>query len=201
MEPRQQNLPAEPSDAELWKERGNKAFAAKKYAQAKSDYTQSIALQPTCLAYANRAMAELKLDEYSAAEADCTKALALDPTYVKAYLRRASAAKQRGKLIEAAEDFEHALRLEPTSKTTLAEKQTCLDGICLQEGLARNPPGVTIPIGQRVSAQRQSAGTSTPAEDTPISTAGHLHTLIDQLVHLVSCHFMRTVQSNLRNQY
>lgn len=83
---RKQNQPvtsAEPTDAELWKDRGNKAFSAKNFAQAKQDYTQSLVLQPTCLAYANRAMAELKLEEFLAAEADCTEAIALDPTYVK----------------------------------------------------------------------------------------------------------------------
>ena len=85
-EPRQQNQPvpaAEPTDAELWKDRGNKAFAASKFAEAKKNYTQSIALQPSCLAYANRAMAELKLGEFQAAEADSTQATALDPGYVK----------------------------------------------------------------------------------------------------------------------
>ncbi|KAA6423043.1 MAG: hypothetical protein FRX49_07031 [Trebouxia sp. A1-2] len=151
-ERRQQNLPVtsgEPTDAELWKDRGNKAFAAKKYAQAKKDYTQSIALQPTCLAYANRAMAELKLDEFSAAESDCTAAIALDPCYVKAYLRRATAAKALGKLLAAAEDYENALRLEPTSKSTLADRQACMDQVLLQEGLQGHSPRVAIPIRQK----------------------------------------------------
>lgn len=80
----------EPSDAELWKDRGNKAFQKRDYAEAKKHYTQSIALEPSCLAYANRAMAELKLRNYNAAEADCTQAIALDVLYIKAYLRRKS---------------------------------------------------------------------------------------------------------------
>lgn len=175
MEPRQQNLPvspAEPTDAELWKERGNKAFSAKKYAQAKQDYTQSIALQPTCLAYANRAMAELKLEEFSAAEADCTKAIALDAAYVKAYLRRASAAKQQGKLLQAAEDYEHALRLEPTSKATLADARACLDQLLQQEGLQPSALRVAIPIShppaQAPAADRSTNGTAAAA---PQSTA------------------------------
>ena len=175
MEPRQQNLPvtpAEPTDAELWKDRGNKAFSAKNYTQAKQDYTQSIALQPTCLAYANRAMAELKLEEFSAAEADCTKAIALDPAYVKAYLRRASAAKQQGKLLQAAEDYEHALRLEPSSKATLADARACLDQLRQQEGLQAQPLRVTIPISH-LPAQAPAADTSTSATPAaaPPSTA------------------------------
>lgn len=165
MEPRQQNLPfspAEPTDAELWKDRGNKAFSAQNYTQAKQDYTQSIALQPTCLAYANRAMAELKLGEYSAAEADCTKAIALDAAYVKAYLRRASASKQLGKLLEAAEDYEYALRLEPTSKATLADRRACLDQLLKQEGLQSPPLRAAIPVSPS-SAQASAAGPSTNA--------------------------------------
>ena len=159
MEPRQQNLPvspAEPTDAELWKDRGNIAFSAKNYAQAKKDYTQSIALQPTCLAYANRAMAELKLEEYSATEADCTTAIALDAAYTKAYLRRAAAAKQLGKLLQATEDYEHALRLEPTSKAILADRRSCLDQLLLQQGLQNQNHRVDIPIGQ---AQPQTQAT------------------------------------------
>lgn len=174
MEPRQQNLPvspAEPTDAELWKDRGNKAFSAKNYAQAKQDYTQSIALQPTCLAYANRAMAELKLEEHSAAEADCTKAIALDAAYVKAYLRRGSAARQLGKLLEATEDYEHALRLEPTSKSTLAERRACLDQLLAQEGLPSQPLRAAIRTNHH-SAQASAANPSTNATlGAPSSTA------------------------------
>ena len=174
MEPRQQNLPvstSEPTDAELWKDRGNRAFSAKKYAQAKQDYTQSIALQPTCLAYANRAMAELKLEEYSTAEADCTNAIALDAAYVKAYLRRASAAKQLGKLLEATEDYEHALRLEPTSKSTLADRRACLDQLLMQEGLQSQSLRAAVPINHH-SAQASAAKTLLDATlPAPSSTA------------------------------
>ncbi len=176
-EPRQQNLPVtseEPTDAELWKDRGNKAFAAKKYAQAKKDYTQSIALQPTCLAYANRAMAELKLDEFLAAESDCTAAIALDPCYVKAYLRRATAAKELGKLLTAAEDYENALRLEPTSKSTLADRQACMDQVLLQEGLQGYSPRVVIPISQKLKHTQDSQLSSMPKRPhIPNDTAAH----------------------------
>ena len=176
-EPRQQNLPVtsgEPTDAELWKDRGNKAFAAKKYAQAKKDYTQSIALQPTCLAYANRAMAELKLDEFSEAQSDCTAAIALDPCYVKAYLRRATAAKELGKLLAAAEDYENALRLEPTSKSTLADRQACMDQVLLQEGLQGHSPRVAIPISQKPTQSQDPQTSSMPeGPHMPNGTAEH----------------------------
>ena len=100
----------EPSDAELWKERGNKAFKAGDYTRAKTCYTQSIALEPTCIAYANRAQASIKLEDFSAAEQDCTQALKLDSSYVKAWHRRATARKAVGQLLEALDDYEMAVR-------------------------------------------------------------------------------------------
>ncbi|KAL0033750.1 hypothetical protein WJX77_003766 [Trebouxia sp. C0004] len=175
-EPRQQNLPVtsgEPTDAELWKDRGNKAFAAKQYGQAKKDYTQSIALQPTCLAYANRAMAELKLEEFSAAESDCTAAITLDPCYVKAYLRRATAAKELGKLLAAAENYENALRLEPTSKSALADRQACMDQLLLQEGLQGHSPRVAIPIRQKPIQTQDSSSSMPEGPHIPNGTAAH----------------------------
>ena len=56
--------------------------------QALDCYSSSLALSPTCLAYANRAMAELKLGKAKEAEEDCGQALLLNATYVKAYQRR-----------------------------------------------------------------------------------------------------------------
>ena len=49
------------------------------------------------------------------AEQDCTEALAADATFIKAWHRRGTARRAQGKPLEAAEDFEAALRLEPGS--------------------------------------------------------------------------------------
>ena len=61
------------------------------YGDAIAYYTDSLKYMPSCLAYANRAMAQLKLGNAAEAEADCTAALELDVGYVKAYQRRATA--------------------------------------------------------------------------------------------------------------
>lgn len=79
---------AAPASAEGWKDAGNEHFKRGRYRQAVEAYTASLALQPTCLAAANRAMARLKLGQHEEAEADCGEALRLDPLYVKAYQRR-----------------------------------------------------------------------------------------------------------------
>lgn len=61
-------------------------------------------------AFANRAMVRLKKDNWEGAEADCSAALELDSLYLKAWQRRGTARRALKKLLEAAQDFEEALR-------------------------------------------------------------------------------------------
>ncbi|CAN6827841.1 hypothetical protein Bca4012_030525 [Brassica carinata] len=101
-------------DANSEKEQGNGYFKQKKFNEAIDCYSRSIALSPNAVAFANRAMAYLKIKRL--AEVDCTEALNLDDRYIKAYSRRATARKQLGMIKEAKEDAEFALRLEPESQ-------------------------------------------------------------------------------------
>lgn len=103
-------------DAMLEKEQGNEYFKEKKYAEAIDCYSRSIVLQPTAVAFANRAMAYIKMRRFEEAEYDCSEAIDLDDRYVKAYSRRGTAKKELGKLLDAIDDFEFALRLEPENK-------------------------------------------------------------------------------------
>ncbi|XP_060203109.1 uncharacterized protein LOC132631552 isoform X3 [Lycium barbarum] len=103
-------------DANSEKELGNELFKQKKFNEAIDCYSRSIALSPTAVAYANRAMAYLKIKRFQEAENDCTEALNLDDRYIKAYSRRSTARKQVGKLKESIEDVEFALRLEPQNQ-------------------------------------------------------------------------------------
>ncbi|KAL3356266.1 hypothetical protein AABB24_017117 [Solanum stoloniferum] len=95
------------------KELGNERFKQKKFNEAIDCYSRSIALSPTAVSYANRAMAYLKIKRFQEAENDCTEALNLDDRYIKAYSRRSTSRKELGKLKESIEDAEFALRLEP----------------------------------------------------------------------------------------
>ncbi|KAJ7565472.1 hypothetical protein O6H91_02G062600 [Diphasiastrum complanatum] len=105
-----------PPDAISEKELGNEFFKEKKYVQAIECYSRSIALQPTAVAYANRAMAFLKIGRFEEAEVDCTEAISLDDRYTKAYSRRGTARRELKNYLEAVEDHEFALRLEPQNK-------------------------------------------------------------------------------------
>ncbi|XP_062081839.1 uncharacterized protein LOC133788386 isoform X2 [Humulus lupulus] len=104
------------ADAASEKESGNEYFKQKKFKEAIDCYSRSIALSPTAVAYANRAMAYLKVKRFQDAEDDCSEALNMDDRYIKAYSRRATARKELGKLKECLEDAEFALRLEPQNQ-------------------------------------------------------------------------------------
>ena len=71
---------------------------------------RSIEAQPTCVAFANRAMAHLKAGNAAAAEEDCSAALQQDATYLKAWQRRSSARRALGRRLDAIDDLEQALR-------------------------------------------------------------------------------------------
>ena len=77
-----------PQTAEGWKDAGNAAFKQGRHGEAIECYGHSLALAPSCLAYANRAMALLKLGRHAQVMEDCSQAIGLDPEYTKAYQRR-----------------------------------------------------------------------------------------------------------------
>ncbi|XP_068715100.1 RNA polymerase II-associated protein 3-like [Montipora foliosa] len=101
----------------LEKDKGNTLFKEGKFESAINCYTTGIQLDPTnAVLPANRAMCLLKLKRYGAAEADCNQSLSLDVSYTKAFLRRAAARFQLGRIQEAEADYREVLRLEPNNK-------------------------------------------------------------------------------------
>ncbi|KAK9919971.1 hypothetical protein M0R45_028541 [Rubus argutus] len=123
-------------DAASEKELGNEYFKQKKFKEAIDCYARSIALSPTAVAHANRAMSYIKIKRFQEAEDDCTEALNLDDRYIKAYSRRATARKELGKLKESYEDAEFALRLEPHNqeiKKQYAEAKSLYEKRILQK--------------------------------------------------------------------
>ncbi|KAF5833987.1 hypothetical protein DUNSADRAFT_9513 [Dunaliella salina] len=119
---------SEPQTSEAWRTRGNDLFKAGQHAYAKECYSRSIALDPaSATAYANRAMAELRLMEWPQAEEDCSHALKLEPNHVKALHRRGTARRRLGNTFGAAQDFEHALRMEPGNASLAKERDAAVD--------------------------------------------------------------------------
>ncbi|XP_024191296.1 RNA polymerase II-associated protein 3 isoform X1 [Rosa chinensis] len=123
-------------DAASEKDLGNEYFKQKKFKEAIDCYSRSIALSPTAVAFANRAMSYIKIKRFQEAENDCTEALNLDDRYIKAYSRRATARKELGKLKASIEDAEFALRLEPHNqeiKKQYAEAKSLYEKRILQK--------------------------------------------------------------------
>ncbi|RHY97043.1 hypothetical protein DYB35_011211 [Aphanomyces astaci] len=105
----------------LEKEDGNMHFKQGEFAAAVNCYSRSLSYNPrNPIVLSNRAMAHLKLQQFGKAEADCTAALAVDGGHVKSLVRRASARNALGKHHAAFADLENALKLDSTSKATIA---------------------------------------------------------------------------------
>lgn len=101
------------------KEKGNAAFAAKKYEEAEGLYSQAIAMlgdeAPHTL-YGNRAAARLGLGRAEDALADAETAIQKDGSWLKGYHRKACAHQAMGESGVALETYRHALDLEPKNK-------------------------------------------------------------------------------------
>lgn len=106
--------------AEQEKVKGNECFKAGEYNDAIVFYTRSLQLLKRAHVFTNRANAFLKIGQYERAEMDSSAALELNDTlYIfKAYVRRAEARRKRGKLWDALQDIDAALKLD--SKSSLA---------------------------------------------------------------------------------
>lgn len=105
-----------PSDA--LKAQANAKFKDGKYEEAVELYTQAIEVHQTSVLYANRAFANLKLENYGVALLDADEAITLDPFNVKAHYRHGTANFALGRVRDAMQDFEEALKIEPGNRET-----------------------------------------------------------------------------------
>ena len=108
------------------KDRGNECFKACDFVTAVEHYTKSIEEDgPSHVAYANRAMCYLKLEEWDDADSDCDASIQQNPLYLKAHQRKGVALHNLGKFLDATMCYENALRLEPKSAVLKEERQNC----------------------------------------------------------------------------
>ncbi|KAL2514027.1 Tetratricopeptide repeat (TPR)-like superfamily protein [Forsythia ovata] len=151
-------------DANSEKELGNEFFKQKKFNEAIDCYSRSIVFSPTAVAYANRAMAYIKVKRFQEAENDCTEALNLDDRYIKAYSRRSTARKELGKLKESFDDAAFALRLEPHNQEV--KKQYAEVKSLLEKEILKKTSGATARIfaGSRKSRKVEGGQEQTYTE-------------------------------------
>jgi tetratricopeptide (TPR) repeat protein len=149
--------------ATQWKEKGNDYFRTAQYQRALECYTGSINAEPTAVAYANRAMALMKLREFEQAVEDASEALEIDPNYLKAYQRRGAAYKELGSYLNALRDYESALRLSPQSQALRAERSALIATFCSKEGLERVNSRVKLPLSD-LRENTSKANNNKPSE-------------------------------------
>jgi len=103
--------------AQREKNKGNECFRSGENDDALLYYSRSIALEDSnAIVYANRAMANIRLNNFDAAVSDCTMSIAIDPTYTKALSRRGMVHHRCGRYSLAEDDFGAALKMDPTNK-------------------------------------------------------------------------------------
>jgi len=112
-----------PGDAALalrFKDQGNTAFKAKKFAEAEGFYTKGLNADPSNTAlYSNRAVVRLQMQDDAGAEADCTAALEAgipESSQMKVLYRRAMARNRMKANEDAEKDCLAAMCLSPDNK-------------------------------------------------------------------------------------
>lgn len=109
-----QAIATTPNNFSLYINRGVARMGLNDYQGAVQDFDQAVALQPTSLAYHNRAKANLRLRHDSKALADCTQAITLNRYWGSGSLAdglrlRASIYQDQKKIASAIEDFQRAV--------------------------------------------------------------------------------------------
>ncbi|XP_067140151.1 sperm-associated antigen 1-like [Centruroides vittatus] len=97
--------------------KGNEAYAAGDYEEAKLYYDRSLSALLDPVTLNNRAQTYIKMKNYNAAIEDCNQVLLREPKNIKALLRRGTAYKCNLNYEDSLKDFESVLELEPNNQT------------------------------------------------------------------------------------
>ena len=88
--------------------------------------TQAIELNPVnAVYYANRSIANLRMENFGYALSDASKAIEVDPKYLKAYYRRAAAYMALGKYKLALKDYERVHKARPNDADAKKKYTEC----------------------------------------------------------------------------
>lgn len=109
-----------------FKAKGNDYLKKKQFAEAVDAYTKGIEVDSSnAILYANRAQAQIKLENYGLAIADCDLAIAADEKYAKAWYRRGVSQMAILQYSQAQTTFKQVLVLLPNDPLTLANYKQC----------------------------------------------------------------------------
>ncbi|XP_072929717.1 serine/threonine-protein phosphatase 5 [Epargyreus clarus] len=112
--------------AEKLKNEANDYFKKQNYNRAIELYTQAIEKNgKNAVFYANRSIANLRLENFGYALSDASKAIELDKSYTKAYYRRAASHMSLGKYKLALKDFEYVTKVRPNDQDAKMKYNEC----------------------------------------------------------------------------
>lgn len=118
----QENIEA----AEKFKNEANEYFKKQKYDLAIEYYTKAIEHNPNSAVYfANRSIANLRLESVGYALSDASKSIEIDKSYIKGYYRRAAAYMSLGKFKLALKDFEYVTKARPNDQDAKTKYTEC----------------------------------------------------------------------------
>ena len=118
-----------PSESELFNERGHAYNEIGEYEKAISDFAKAIELDPNnSVFHNNRGSIYINKGEYDKAIPDLTKAIELDSNYALAYNSRAVAFQNTGKCEEAILDYTKAIELNLNFAVAFANRGECYFG-------------------------------------------------------------------------
>ncbi|GBP17933.1 hypothetical protein EVAR_7926_1 [Eumeta japonica] len=108
------------------KNEANEHFKKQNYIAAIELYTKAIEkCGKNAVYYANRSIANLRLENCGYALSDASKAIELDRSYIKAYYRRAAAHMSLGKYKLALKDFEYVTKVRPNDQDAKMKYTEC----------------------------------------------------------------------------
>ncbi|CAH0690317.1 unnamed protein product [Spodoptera exigua] len=112
--------------ADKLKNEANEYFKKQSYNNAIELYTKAIEKNPkNAVFFANRSIANLRLENFGYALSDASKAIELDRSYTKAYYRRAAAYMSLGKYKLALKDFEYVTKVRPNDQDAKMKYTEC----------------------------------------------------------------------------
>ncbi|XP_041969486.1 serine/threonine-protein phosphatase 5 [Aricia agestis] len=112
--------------AEKLKNEANTFFKNQHYNEAIELYSKAIEKNPkSAVMYANRSIANMRMENFGYALSDASKAIELDRTYTKAYYRRAAAYMSLGKYKLALKDFEFVTQARPNDQDAKMKYNEC----------------------------------------------------------------------------
>uniref|UniRef100_A0A1B0CE84 Sperm-associated antigen 1 n=1 Tax=Lutzomyia longipalpis TaxID=7200 RepID=A0A1B0CE84_LUTLO len=93
--------------------KGNEYFKTKDFEEAHREYSKCIDIEPSAIAYNNRAIANIKLDRLREAIEDCDACLRVEPKNLKALMRKAQALELDDCKRSALEVLQEILKIDP----------------------------------------------------------------------------------------